>query len=78
MPSGSIPKDGPSAGITKIILSKENKVDLDEIPEEVGNELDFVLVESIEEVVKETLNIELPKPSFYHLENKAANTVHPL
>lgn len=66
------------AGITKIILSKENKVDLDEIPEEVGNELEFVLVESIEEVVKETLNIELPKPSFYHLENKADNLVKPL
>ena len=127
VPSGSIPKDGPSAGITlftsvasmlmgsgvdpktamtgeitlrgtvmpvggikekvlaahragikKIILSKENKVDLDEIPEEVGNELDFVLVESIEEVVKETLNIELPKPSFYHLENNADNIVNPL
>ncbi len=66
------------AGITKIILSKENKVDLDEIPEEVGNELEFVLVESIEEVVKETLNIELPKPSFYHLENKADNLIQPL
>jgi ATP-dependent Lon protease len=125
VPSGSIPKDGPSAGITlftavasmlmasgvdpktamtgeitlrgtvmpvggikekvlaahragikKIILSKENKVDLEEIPEEVGNELEFVLVESIEEVVKETLNIELPKPSFYHIENNANNLVH--
>ncbi len=127
VPSGSIPKDGPSAGITlftavasmllasgvdpetamtgeitlrgtvmpvggikekviaahragikKIILSKENKIDLEEIPEEVRNELEFVLVESIEEVVKETLNIELPKPSFYHIENSPNNIVQPL
>ena len=61
------------AGIKKIILSKENKVDLEEIPEEVGNELDFVLVDSIEKVVKETLNIELPKPSFYNIKNNANN-----
>lgn len=122
VPSGSIPKDGPSAGITlftavasmllasgvdpktamtgeitlrgtvmpvggikekvlaahragikKIILSKENREDLDEIPDEVRNELDFVLVESIEEVVKETLNIELPLPSFYQIGSNPNN-----
>ena len=122
VPSGAIPKDGPSAGITlftalasmllgigvdpktamtgeitlrgtvmpvggikekilaahragikKIILSKENNEDLEEIPEEVRNDLKFVLVESIEEVVKETLNIELPKPSFYQIEPNTNN-----
>ncbi|HSO89407.1 MAG TPA: endopeptidase La [Draconibacterium sp.] len=122
VPSGSIPKDGPSAGITlftavasmllasgvdpktamtgeitlrgtvmpvggikekvlaahragikKIILSRENREDLDEIPEEVRNDLEFVLVESIEEVVKETLNIELPKPSFYQIGSNSNN-----
>jgi ATP-dependent Lon protease len=122
VPSGSIPKDGPSAGITmftavasmlmasgvdpktamtgeitlrgtvmpvggikekvlaahragikKIILSKENREDLDEIPDEVRNDLEFILVESIEEVVKETLNIELPLPSFYHIGSNSDN-----
>lgn len=122
VPSGSIPKDGPSAGITlftavasmllasgvdpktamtgeitlrgtvmpvggikekvlaahragikKIILSKENREDLEEIPDEVRNDLEFVLVESIEEVVKETLNIELPKPSFYQIGSNSNN-----
>ena len=111
IPSGAIPKDGPSAGITlftalaslllgksvdsklaltgeitlrgsvlpvggikekllaahragmkKIILSKENEIDLKEIPEEVKNDLTFVLVETIEKVLKETLDVDLPKP----------------
>lgn len=118
VPSGAIPKDGPSAGITlftalasmlmgrgvdpktamtgeitlrgkvlpvggikekvlaahragieKILLSKDNEEDLMEVPDEVRNDLKFVLVETIEEVVKETLNIDLPKPSFYQAVN---------
>ncbi|TKG97019.1 endopeptidase La [Puteibacter caeruleilacunae] len=122
VPSGAIPKDGPSAGITlfttlasmllgkgvdpktamtgeitlrgtvmpvggikekvlaahragikKIILSKENSADLAEVPEDVRNDLMFVLVESIEEVVKETLDIDLPKPTFYQTENISNN-----
>jgi len=111
IPSGAIPKDGPSAGITlftalaslllgqsvdsklamtgeitlrgsilpvggikekmlaahragikRIILAKENEVDLTEIPEEVRDGLSFVLVETIEEVIKEALDVDLPKP----------------
>ncbi|MEG0309577.1 MAG: endopeptidase La [Eubacterium sp.] len=110
VPSGSTPKDGPSAGVTlttalaslvlgkpvdsklsmtgeitlsgqvlpvggikekviaahrsgikKILLPKENKKDLEDIPDEVKNELTFVFVETIEEVLKEALNIDLPK-----------------
>lgn len=57
------------AGIVKILLSKENEEDLNEVPEEVRAELEFVLVESIEEVVKETLGIDLPKPAFYQANN---------
>jgi len=54
------------AGITKVMLPKENAADLDEIPEDVRNELDFVLVETIEEVLKEALDIDLPCPVLYH------------
>ncbi|MFC1852956.1 endopeptidase La [candidate division CSSED10-310 bacterium] len=110
IPSGAIPKDGPSAGITlfialaslllgrsvdsklalsgeitlrgsilpvggikektlaahragikKIILSKENEVDLTEIPDEVRSDLTFVLVETIEEVIKKALDVDLPR-----------------
>ena len=48
------------AGITKIILPKENERDIDEIPDEVRKELTFVTVESIEEVLHEALEIDLP------------------
>lgn len=52
------------AGIEKIILPKDNEKDLTDIPDEVKNELKFVLVETIEDVVKEALDIELPKVEF--------------
>ncbi len=114
VPSGAIPKDGPSAGITlftaltsmiagkpvdsklamtgeitlrgsvmpvggikekvlaahragieKILLSKENEQDLKDIPEDVRRQLQFVKVETIEDVVKEALQIDMPKPVFY-------------
>jgi len=48
------------AGITKIILPKENARDLKEVPEDVRSELAFVMVEHIEEVLKEALGIDLP------------------
>jgi len=50
------------AGIVKIILPKENERDLDEIPADVRNELTFILVERIEEVLRESLDIDLPEP----------------
>ncbi len=51
------------AGVKKIIIPKENEKDLNDIPEEVRNELKFVFVERVEEVLKENLNIDLPEPS---------------
>ncbi|MEG0377403.1 MAG: S16 family serine protease, partial [Eubacterium sp.] len=110
VPSGSTPKDGPSAGVTlttalaslvlgkpvdsklsmtgeitlsgqvlpiggvkekviaahrsgikKVLLPKENKKDVVDIPEEVRNELTFVFVETIEDVLREALGIDLPE-----------------
>lgn len=49
------------AGITKVILPKENERDLQDIPEDVRGELTFVTVENVEEVLKEALGIELPR-----------------
>ena len=49
------------AGIKKIILPKENERDLQDVPEDVRNELAFVPVETVEEVLKEALGIELPR-----------------
>jgi len=108
VPSGSTPKDGPSAGITllttlaslvtkrpvdahlamtgeislrgavlpvggikekviaahrsgikKVLLPIDNKRDLEDLPSEVKQDMDFVLVETIDDVLKEALSLEL-------------------
>jgi ATP-dependent Lon protease len=49
------------AGIKKVILPHENVRDLQDVPEDVRGELAFVPVETVEEVLKEALGIELPR-----------------
>jgi ATP-dependent Lon protease len=49
------------AGIRKVILPKENERDLEDVPEDVRRELTFVPVETVEEVLKEALGIEMPR-----------------
>ncbi|MGA2698773.1 MAG: S16 family serine protease, partial [Methanoregula sp.] len=49
------------AGIKKVILPKENERDLEDVPEDVRNELVFVPVGTVEEVLKEALAIDLPR-----------------
>ena len=51
------------AGITRIILPKANEKDLKEIPQEVRDELTFVLVERIEEVLPAAFNPDLDDAS---------------
>ncbi|MGA9228325.1 MAG: endopeptidase La, partial [Mesobacillus sp.] len=43
------------AGLTKIILPKDNEKDIDDIPESVRKELEFVLVSHLDEVLKHAL-----------------------
>jgi ATP-dependent Lon protease len=43
------------AGLTKIILPKDNEKDIDDIPESVRNELDFILVSHVDEVLRHAL-----------------------
>jgi ATP-dependent Lon protease len=57
------------AGIKKIILPKENERDLQDVPGDVRNELAFVPVETVEEVLKEALGIGLPRPVTMHRGN---------
>jgi ATP-dependent Lon protease len=115
IPQGSIPKDGPSAGVTlftsiaslftgipvdaktamtgeislrgtilpvggikekviaahrsgirRILLPLENKKDLCEVPEEVKEDIQFIFMETIEELIQETLGIKLPRVSEFH------------
>lgn len=60
---------GHRAGIKRIILPQDNQKDLDDIPKEVKKEIEFILVESVEDVLKETLGLELPKPLIMDLGN---------
>jgi ATP-dependent Lon protease len=58
------------AGIQKVILPKENERDLADVPEDVRREITFVLVGCVEDVLKETLAIDLPpRPVVLHAEN---------
>jgi ATP-dependent Lon protease len=54
------------AGIKRIILSRENEEDLKEIPKEVSETLEFILVDTIEDVVRSALKIELPEPMLWN------------
>lgn len=51
------------AGIKRVILPKGNEKDLADVPEDVKKDLKFILVDTIEDVIKETIGIELPKPA---------------
>jgi len=58
------------AGIRKVILPQENERDLEDVPADVRSELIFVMVETIEEVIREALGIDLPHtPIALHIRN---------
>jgi ATP-dependent Lon protease len=44
----------------------ENKKDLCEVPEEVKEDMQFIFMETIEELIQETLGIKLPRVSEFH------------
>jgi ATP-dependent Lon protease len=48
-------------GIKEVILPKANEVDLDDIPEEIREDLNFTLVERLDEVLNKAL---APDPKF--------------
>ncbi len=50
------------AGIKRVILPEENTKDLDDVPEDVKAEMEFIPVKTVEDVLKETIGLELPKP----------------
>lgn len=49
------------AGITKILIPKDNLIDLKDVPDEVINQLTIIPVETVEDVFRETLGISLPR-----------------
>jgi ATP-dependent Lon protease len=66
------------AGITKVILPKENARDREDVPEDVRSELTFVMVETVDEVLKEALGIDLPPGSMASLAGNRCVPVHTL
>ncbi|MEN6290865.1 MAG: endopeptidase La [Methanobacterium sp.] len=55
------------AGINRIILPKDNEKDLDDIPQDVKDDIKFIFAETVEDVISETIGIELPKPVMYSM-----------
>jgi ATP-dependent Lon protease len=49
------------AGIKRVIIPERNKADLDEVPAEVKNDLEFIAVSKMEQVLEAALE-EMPKP----------------
>ncbi len=50
------------AGITRVLIPKENLQDLKDVPAEVLERIKIVPVETVEDVLREALGIALPKP----------------
>ena len=50
------------AGIKRALIPRENVVDLKDLPEAVTKEMEVVPVDTIEDVLRETVGITLPKP----------------
>lgn len=46
-------------GLKTVILPKANEVDLDDVPEEIRNELSFVLVEHLDEVLAQAIALDV-------------------
>lgn len=49
------------AGIVKALIPADNVIDLKDVPDEVKNAMTIIPVETVEDVLRETLNISLPR-----------------
>ena len=48
------------AGVKKVLLPEENLKDLDQVPDEVKDALEFVKITNVEDVIKELFDLTLP------------------
>ena len=58
------------AGIKTVILPRENERDLEDVPEEVRRDLMFVAVDTIEDVLREALGLDLAGPVLPYAERR--------
>lgn len=60
------------AGITKALIPKENVPDLADLPEEIKAKMEIIPVAAVEDVLRETIGIELPRPDHPYYKGKPA------
>jgi ATP-dependent Lon protease len=58
------------AGIKRVILPERNKADLEEVPREIRDELEFVFVNKLDEVLEAALE-SVPQPSASYVDEMA-------
>ena len=59
------------AGIKRVLVPERNKADLEEVPKEVRDELEVVIVNKLDEVLAAALE-SMPQPSQAYLDAVAA------
>ncbi|MDQ2644096.1 MAG: endopeptidase La [Myxococcota bacterium] len=64
------------AGIKRVLLPERNKADLEEVPKEVRDELEFVLVSKVDDVLEAGLE-RMPQPSQAYLDEVAKKEAQP-
>jgi ATP-dependent Lon protease len=64
------------AGIKRVLLPERNKADLEEVPKEVRDELEFVLVSKVDDVLESGLE-RMPQPSQAYLDEVAKREAQP-
>src|SRR3954466_2107261 len=64
------------AGIKRVLVPERNKADLDEVPKEVRDELEFVFVHKLDEVLEAALE-RMPQPSQAYLDEVAKKEASP-
>jgi len=64
------------AGIKRVLVPDRNKADLDEVPKEVRDELEFVFVSKLDEVLLAALE-SMPQPSQAYLDEIAKTQAQP-
>jgi ATP-dependent Lon protease len=49
------------AGIKKVLIPRENVIDLKDVPEEVRRDIEIVPVDTVEDVLRETIGVSMPR-----------------